>query len=1005
MDWKHALATLTAQQRAQFEQILLTEGARFNVFPLSITQERRWVSERRVTGTTMHHIAAALRLDGRVDLRALQRSFEFLIDRYEILRTTFHQIAGQPRQAIAPVGSISLHLPIVDLHTLAADREEGEVLRLAAEEREKPFDLEEGPLLRVVVLALGPTRHVVLFTIHHLIFDGWSMGLFLRELTTVYSALVARQPVVLPPVLIHYADFAAWQRQIAQEVDQQAAFQSWRSRLGQADLLLYLPFKGLRPAQRAFHSATHPLRLPSDLVQKLRNIALEEQATLFMVLMAAFQVLLYRYTGQRRFVIGTYTANRQRPEIANLIGDCTDILPLVADFSGAGSTFRQFLRRVRDLVLEAQQFAPLPVHQVTHGLWPEVDRSQHALFPVMFNLFPAKSAAARQLPGLDVTPLDVPENQTAMPFDLQFCLWSGLDDHAGYIEYDTDLLTGELIADMARCLDSVVESIVQHTDQPLDTLALFSGKEHELIAPRDSAPLLHESAPQCISRLAGRFPDAIAIHDARGREWTYRELERAALRVACALRQDGLMAGQVVEVRGARSAELIAGLLGVLMASGACLVASEAGSRQAPAVPNQAFSLTQQQIAAWIADDQRGLPAHGLLPVDGEQLAWVLPGDSTDDHPMRLSHRTLSGVMEAYRQASAISGTDRCLHHASPDTPVALVEMFLPLLSGATLCLAPDGAHTSPELLHQLDISIAALPAPLLREPSWAEAMKPLGLIVTGDLRPLPPAAQERCAGRALYAADAAGMSFWPMAARLPQADRVIFQHGTHAFQAVVLDERMAPVPSGVVGALYIVGDGVPRSIGHRAATAPAFQAADWSVWSAAGAYDTGMLARMLPGGDIEFVGRREEWITRRGQRIWLGQLAQLLRTVEGVCDATVIQAPADRAVEPPLAAYGILWPGVNVAEVRERIKQCLARSLPAALRPATFVALPRWPLTSSGKIEWRALPAPQETDQLAYLSPARRGKHLSPAKQELLAKRLREIGSARSAGKGDGSV
>lgn len=949
MNWKRNLVALTTHQRAQLEQLLLAEGESFNVFPLSAAQARRWFSVQRSAGT-MHHIAGALHLDGELDIDVLARSVNLLVDRHEILRTTFHQIGGQARQAIMPSGSVHVPVPTSDLQSLAPAKQQDEVIRQAIEEREKPFDVEEGPLLRAVVLVLGPASHALLFTIHHLVADGWSMHIILNELGAYYCSLMTERAVELAPLPIQYADFALWQQQSMQEAIQQAAFQSWRERLMQADLLLNLPLKGIRPAQRTLHGSVYPLSLPVELVERLRKIAQEEQATLFMASLAVFQVFLHRYTGQQTFVIGTYTANRQRLELANLIGDCTNILPLLADFTNPTLSFRAFLRLVRAHVLEAQQFSALPVQQI----WPDVDRGQHTFFPVMFNFFHTKMIASMEIPGIRQSPLSVPEDQTTMPFDLQFCLWSGSHEHTGYIEYATDIFTAEIIASFVRCFHTLLAHIVQEPERLLFTLPLFLQEE---IEPRQKE-LSEDTILQCIAHLAREEPDAIAVCDARQRQWTRKQLDIYAVRVAGMLRARGVGREQIVQLSGSRSLELVAGVLGVLNVGAVCLLAEEDQSLLAEG--EAVFSLSSDEIVSWLREDrsvnQDETVPDSCLDRHGEQPACILHAGAGSAGMLLLSHQELWDVLDSYRMACTMSSSDCSLQCASLTHPMALIEMLLPLFVGAPLCQISSEEIPQRELLCRLGVTFAFLPAPLLMGKSWTDPDCLRGLVVMGEPRPVPRTFQDSMQGSLIYAIDPC----WPLALHSPRPGQVVFAQQRTALQVMVLDEQMMPVPPGVVGTLYVIADQKQ----HR----------------------TDLRVRMWQAGEIEYMGREGEYISLHGQSVWLEELARLLRTIEGVRDAIVVGTDAR------LVAYMILDEGVSCARVVVELRQCVTQALPAALRPAALVVVPEWPLSRNGSIERAALPLPGKTDELQYSLASQRGKRLSGIRQELFVKRLKGI-------------
>ncbi|GAB4195297.1 MAG: hypothetical protein OHK0022_11940 [Roseiflexaceae bacterium] len=944
------LAALTPQQRVALEERLLAEGERFNIFPLSVAQERLWFSVRRAGATSMHHIHGALWAEGLINPELLARSLGDLIDRHEILRTTFHLLGSQPRQAISPPGSLVPPLSVIERSGLGLDEQIATVLSLAVEQRETPFDLGQGPLLRVALVLLAPRRAALLFTIHHLICDGWSMNIFLRELAQIYTALLDGQLAALPSLPIQYADFAVWQRQELRNLADQPAFQSWRARLAQSDLLIDLPQQRLRPPQRSFCGAICPLVLPADLVERLRQFARDEQATLFMALLAVLQALLFRYSGQRRFVIGTYSANRSRPELTGLIGDCTNILALPADLTGDELTFRALLGRVRDLVLEAQRFAAVPSGQLVTTVWPQIDHSQHAAFPVMFNFFPYRASASLQVPGLALEAIEVPQEQTAMPFDLQFSLWSSGHDHSGYLEYDTDLFAAEQIAALAQHLQTLFAAVVHEPDRPLAALELAPAPA---VAPASTPGPV--DLPRHLLELARSRPDAVALDDPQRGKWNYAQLCGAATALARAIQKAGLSQGQAVRLDRRPSVELVVGLLGALFAGAVCVVGDPAPDR-----PDGAVLLTSEQIGRWLAEasvvpvDADGLPG-------AEQDACAFVGGS-GDAALALSHRALAELLDAYARACGLGPDDRSLCHPTAAPSAALVGYLLPLFSGATLCLAPQEAPPTPDLLERLGVTCALLPAALLAGPAWAGLPSLRALILTGDPLTLPARLAERPNCRLCWAVGPLGLPLWPIPARLlPDGQIQLEAAGTQ-----ILSDQLVPVPCGAEGTLFVGGGArpaLPRS-------------------------STGLRVREAVAGQIVCLGRPEERLSRRGLRVWPSELAHLLRGVAGIDDLLVAPDPGS---PQRLVVYAILSRNAGRSVVAAEVQRLLAQTVPPALRPAALVALPDWPLGPDGGIARGELPVPAPGDAFQSQLSTGDSARLSRAKQELLARRLRE--------------
>jgi len=535
------------------------------VFPVSFAQQRLWFLDQLVPGNPFYNVPTAVLLTGPLNVAALSQTFNEIVRRHEALRTTFRMLEGQPVQVIAV--SLSVPLPVVDLQALPVVQREAEVQRLATEQFQHPFDLAQGPLLRVKLLHLGGSEHVLLLTMHHIVADGWSSGVLIRELGVLYAAFATRQPSPLLDLPIQYADFAHWQRQWLQGEVLETQLAYWKQQLKGAEFSLELPTDRARPALQTFRGNRQSLMLPKGLSEAIATLSEQEGVTLFMTLLAAFQTLLYRYTGQEDILVGSPIANRNRSQIEGLIGFFVNSLVLRTDLSG-NPTFRKLLLRVREVALGAYAHQDLPFERLVEELQPERDLSQNPLFQVVFALQNAP-VEVLELPGLKLSPLNFC-SETAR-FDLEFQLLECLDSLGVVVVYSTELFDQITITRMLEHFQVLLESIVSQPEQRLSDLSLLTEIErHQLLSWNETqANYPHNS---CIHHLfeaqVEQTPDAVAVVY-EDEQLTYRELNNRSNRLAHYLRQLGVGPEVLVGICIERSLEMVVGVLSILKAGGA----------------------------------------------------------------------------------------------------------------------------------------------------------------------------------------------------------------------------------------------------------------------------------------------------------------------------------------------------------------------------------------------------------------------------------------------------
>jgi non-ribosomal peptide synthetase component F len=616
------------------------------VFPVSFAQKRLWFLDQFEPGSPFYNIPSAVRLSGELDVAILEQTLNEIVRRHEVLRTTFATMDEEPVQLIAP--ALELPLLVKDLRDLPKPEREAEALQLATEEAMRPFDLTRGPLLRVTLLQLEAREYIVLLTMHHIISDGWSMGVLIGEIAAIYGAFSSGRSAPLPELPIQYADFAHWQREWLQGEVLEAQISYWKQQLAGGASVLELPTDRPRPAVQTNRGATLSRKLPADLIGALKALGQRERVTQFMTLLAAFQTLLYRYSDQLDVSVGSPIANRNRAEIEGLIGFFVNTLVLRADFSGA-PTFRELLQRVREVMLGAYAHQDLPFEMLVEVLQPERDMSRSPLFQVMFILQNAPVRAQR-LPGLALEMLDVHSGSST--FDLTLSMAEEADGMDAAIEFNTDLFDASTIESMLEHFQVLLEGVVADPDQPVSRLPLLTADERRrlLVEWNDAVADYSQRQDLCVHQLfeaqVERTPDAVAVvfpatdettRPERGEEktsqhLTYRGLNQRANQLAHCLQKLGVGPETVVGVCVERSPEMIVSALGVLKAGGAYLPID-------PLYPQErlAFMLQDSQVPVLLTQASllAGLPAHNArtvcLDADWETIACEQGGASVEN--------------------------------------------------------------------------------------------------------------------------------------------------------------------------------------------------------------------------------------------------------------------------------------------------------------------------------------------------------------------------------------
>ncbi|HEX9937035.1 MAG TPA: amino acid adenylation domain-containing protein, partial [Longimicrobium sp.] len=957
---------------------------RAGALPLSFAQERLWFIDRLEPGSAIYNIPAALRLTGALDERALERSLGEIVRRHEALRTVFTEVDGTPAQVITPFAGFAL--PVEDLSVLGDADREAAVRRRAGEEAARPFDLAAGPLFRAALLRLGAEDHVLLLSMHHIVSDGWSTGVLFRELSALYAAYREGRESPLPELAVQYADYAVWQREQleGETLDRQLSY--WRERLADAPALLDLPTDHPRPAMQTYRGATVPVELSPELLERLQRLGRSEGTTLYMTLLGAFQVLLSKYSGSDDVVVGSPIAGRTRREVEGLIGFFVNTLVLRTGLGGDPS-FRETLRRVRDVTLGAYEHQEVPFEKLVAELQPERSLSHSPLFQVLFTLQDAGGPGGG-LAGLSVSGAGA--EYASAKFDLSLNLAATPQGLRGGLNYSTDLFERGTIERMLRHLERVLEQVTADADVRLSQLELLGEAERALVLEEWNRTEAEVPADRCIHELfqaqAARTPGAVAVRFEEA-SLTYRELNERANQLAHHLRGHGVGAEVRVGVLMERSLEMVVSLLAVLKAGGAYMPLD-------PGLPAErlAYMLDDSAVPLVLAQGalRDAVPARegvGVLAVDAlelaaesaenpavgvgpDSLAYVIYTSGSTGRPKGVmnQHRGVVNRLVWMQAQFGIGADDVVLQKTPFGFDVSVWEFFWPLQQGATLVMARPDGHRDPlylqEVIEREGVStLHFVPSMLQPFVETAEAGRCGSLrhvVCSGEA--LPAALVERLYDRFagpvvltnLYGPTEAAVDVSCWACARGDASGVVpIGRPVWNTRLYVLDAALRPVPFGVPGELYIGGVQVARGyLGRAGMTAERFVPDPFSTEPGARLYRTGDRARWRADGAIEYLGRLDFQVKVRGFRIELGEIEAALRGLESVTDCVVV-ARAD-AGEQRLVAYVV--GGAEADGLREHLR----RSLPEYMVPAAFVALERLPLTPNGKLDRKALPAPE---------------------------------------------
>jgi amino acid adenylation domain-containing protein len=988
--------------------------------PLSFAQQRLWFLDQLVPNSPFYNLAGAVRLDGRLDLEVLDSVINEIVRRHETLRTRFEVEEGEPVQVIDEWKP--RRLEVEDLTMLPREVREAEARRITREESETGFELDLGPLLRVKVLRLEEERHMALFNMHHIVGDAWSMGLLVREVALLYEAMSRGQRSPLPELEIQYADYAVWQREHLGGVALEREVGYWKERLKGA-AVLDLPADHTRPAVSTYRGARERVEIDKKLSDGLRRLSQREGASLFMALMAAFKALLMRYSGEEDISVGTAITNRTRRGVEGLIGFFVNTLVMRTDLSGNPS-FRELVRRERKVALEAYAHQEAPFEKVVEEINPERNLSRSPLFAVMMVL---EDARGKDLEIKGLKAQWAGEDAATAKFDLELVLTQSGEGTEGSLEYSCDLYEGETIRRMARHFEKVVAEVVRDPDQRIKDIDLMRGSEREQILVEWNQTAINYPRDRSIHELfeeqAESRPDAVAVAY-RDQELSYRELNARANHLAGTLLDLGVGPEVVVALLSERGIDFLTAMLAVFKAGGAylpldprhparrlgqalgqsgaslVLTTSKFGSPAAEAVAGLA---AEDRPAVLFMDDLFKEPGHEEnpgRPFLPNQLAYVIFTSGSTGAPKgaMVEHRGMLNHLLAKVRTLWLDDRDVVAQTASQCFDISVWQFLAALLVGGRVEVFDDEvAHDPASLLDQVSlrkVSILEIVPSMLRMiltegdrrlaegNSKPELWSLRWLIPTGEaLAPgvchhwfslYPEIPLLNAYGPTECSDD---VTHCPVNEVLSEsAARTPIGRPIANTQIYVLDGDLRPQPVGVVGELYVGGECVGRGYLNEAGkTSEYFVPAPFATEIGARLYKSGDLARYLPDGNLEYLGRIDHQVKIRGFRIEPGEIEAAIRrhpSIAPLIAEAVVVAREDTPGEKRLVAYLVAKPetALSVSDLRDFLKQ----ELPEYMSPAAYVALSALPLTENGKLDRHALPAPEagsESEQ-GYVAP-----------------------------------
>ena len=989
--------------RAKRAAPALVRQERSERLPLSHAQQRLWFLDRLEASSPAYSMQEALSVKGPLDVQALERAIQALVERHEILRTRFGEHEGEPFQVVEPL--LRIPLPVDDLSGLEERQRQKAIDLVLRREAEEGFNLSEGPLLRVRLLQLGPREHILSWTWHHIISDGWSIALFHRDLRLAYEAFCEGEENPLERLEVQYADYAIWQRGWMQGDELKRLLGYWLGQLAGAQIL-ELSTDRPRPPRPSYSGARCGFMLGRELSARLAEFNLREKVTPFMSLLAAFQVLLHRYSGRTDFMVGTPVTNRRRVELEKVIGIFVNSLVMRADLTRE-PCFRELVSRVRQTALVAYQHQDLPFEKLVEELNPERDTSRHPLFQVMFALQNAPREAL-SLKGLELSRRALPGSSTR--FDLELHLWAQGDGWSGALVYSRDLFEEATIEGMVRHYVALLEGMLGEPECAVSLVPMMSEAERNRMVVQWNATRVEYPKDRCVHELfeeqARRRPRAVAVVYG-GQELSYGELHDRSEKLAEYLRGEGVTAGTRIALGMDRSLEMILGMLAVLKAGGVyvpldpaypaerlvfllneveaslILTVAEAASRFPPTAAkviclNRDWSLIDGHSARTSGTTEA--PA----AVTSRDLAYVIFTSGSTGAPkgVAVSHRAITRLVLNTNYLE-LGPQDRIAHLSNVCFDAATFEIWGALLNGACIVLVPKAVVLDPERfaveLERGKVSTLLLTTALFNEMAVAndQIFQGVKQVLFGGEAVNPETVRCVLAGggaprRLLHVYGPTECTtfatYYPVMHVEKDAATIPIGRPISNTTTYVLDEHGNPVPVGVPGELYLGGPGVAQGYLNQAElTRGKFVADPFAADNTQRLYRTGDIVKYLADGNIEFIGRADGQVKIRGYRIELGEIDNALLDQPGVAQGAA-RVFTDKGQDQRLVAYvvpradrrtSVAQPSPGKLDLTA-LREGLLRRLPDYMMPSAFVVVDKLPLTPNGKIDRQALPAPE---------------------------------------------
>ena len=984
-----------AEQEILERKIFDEGGEDFNIFPLSTAQERLWFLSQFEPDDPAYNISVAIKIKGNLDTRIFEQCFTKIIERHEILRTSFHSLNGKPIQIIHD----DFEFGIRQINLNDKENSENAALELASEEGRKIFDLEKCPLLRVLIIELADGVNIAVVTIHHIAADGWSMSVLINELTTLYAAALENKSAELPDLSIQYADYAVWEKENINEESLAAELDYWKKQLSGHLPVLQLPADYIRPPVQKTEGIRFPIMFSADLTEQIKLLANKENATLFMILLAALKALFYRYTNQEDICIGASIAGRTLSETEDLIGFFLNTLVLRSNPAGE-LKFSDFLAQVRKISFEAFEYQTVPVEMLIDTLEIERSTSHNPLFQVLFIL---QNTPSVELKLGDLSIEEIHLDTKTSKFDLTFDFAEKDGRIEGWIEYATALFEEKTIARFAEHYRNFLEAVTRHPGQKIEDVDFLPAVEKEKITGfqnSEKTDFIDYCLPQFVTEKAMETPDATALKFGE-RELTYAELEHYSNRLANYLRESGIKPGDFVGVLVGRSIERIVSILGVLK-SGAAYVPIEPDSPP----DRTAYIIENSQIKVLLTDSDETVKfsnekikiinikseaekiagcSHKISDIDlkPEYPAYVIYTSGSTGQPkgVVVQHRAIVNFVRFARDYYEIKSSDRILQFASYSFDASLEEIFPAFAAGATLILRDDEMISTVENFLQKcreeQITVLDLPTAYWNELiSKTESENPLfpdsvRLMIIGGEKALVNQVvrwQELTGGK-IRLVNSYGPTEATVVAtveeincreRISERREIAIGRPVSNTQTFILDKNLHPVPIGVAGELFIGGNGLALGYIHDPKlTAEKFIPHPFQNSVGERLYRTGDAARFLADGTIEFCGRTDNQVKIRGFRVEPGEIENSLLKHESVEGAAVICENGNGFNR--LAAFYTEHPNkpVENTELREHLR----KFLPEFMMPASFVKLEKMPLTANGKVDKKSLQQLDKTE------------------------------------------